>query len=159
MKRVRQWPFPMMIGLGVGLVLAGMAGCAGDVTSGGPTAQRDTHYHKMARQYRGGEYGKVCLPDLLPYFQARLGRTSASELRQLLGEPRIVSRDDNYYSYALVPVYGYENASDPDFRLEGKHDEVWHYGETGPPHWISDESVNLFFVIKDGVVIAVRELA
>ena len=44
-----------------------------------------------------------------------------------------------------------------DWDAEGKydkHDRVLHYGEDGPgDHWIADESFNLFFVMKDDVVI------
>jgi len=146
-----------LLGFASVLVVIGVVGCATPVTVGEPTTPRDARFLEVARLYREGEYEKVWLPDLLPYFQARLGKIRASEVRQLLGEPRVVSRDDGYYDYALIAAYGYADVEDPDFRR--KHDEVWHYGETGPPHRIPDESANLFFVIKDGIVIAVRDLA
>ncbi len=159
MIRLRKYVAQILIGFASAWVLTAMAGCGPSASPVGPATQRDARFQKIARQYREGSYETALLPDLLPYFQARLGRMSASELRRMLGDPRVVLHDDNdYHRYALGPVYGYENTQDPDYRLQGKHDEVWHYGETGPPHRIPDESANLFFVIKDGIVIAVREL-
>ena len=91
------------------------------------------------------------------YFEKRVGTMTAAELRALLGEPRVVVAKDCYYGQALSCIYGLDALDvedrDADDKYD-KHDQVLHYGESGPPdHWIADESLNLFFVMKDDVVI------
>ena len=161
MKRaqVRQRPF-LLIGLGSALVLTGVAGCASPDTPEKPAVQREPHYQEIARLYREGQYEKVVLGDLLPYFHQRTGQMTVADLKRLLGEPRVVTPESCWYRDALSSVYGWGHIEDPDRdRPEGKHDQVLVYGEMGPPdHWIADESSSLWFVTKDGIVIGVWEL-
>jgi len=84
---------------------------------------------------------------------------TSGDLKRLLGKPRVVTPRDCYYGNALAnvypDVYGPDALWDPKPRADDKHDQVLHYGENGPPeHWIADESHNLFFVIKNDVVIS-----
>jgi len=113
----------------------------------------------MAADYRMGRYKRVNFYDMIDYFERRIGKMTCADLKRLLGEPRVVTPKDCYYGNALADVYpdvyGPDAPWDPEPRADDKHDQVLHYGENGPPeHWIADESLNLFFVIKNDVVIS-----
>ena len=110
---------------------------------------------RSAQDYREGRFENAPLGDIQHYFACRTGKLTEAELKALLGDPRIVPPEDDYYRDALQSVYGYEILDDPDIPAVGKHDRVLHYGEYGPPHGVPDESLNLFFVVKDGVVVGV----
>ncbi len=113
----------------------------------------------MAENYRSRRYEWVPLVDMERYFQDRVGKMTVADLKRLLGEPRIVTREDSYYPNALMSLYGLETVEDPNWDGGDKHDMVLHYGENGPPHGIPDESFNLFFVVKNGIVVSVWVLA
>jgi len=142
------------------LVLAGAIGC------GAPTTklkyyhrQYDAHCEMMGENYRLGQYKRICFNDMTDYFERRLGKMTSEDLKRLLGPPRVVAPEDGYYSYALVRVYGVEPFGNANECGTAKHDQVLHYGQDGPPeHWIGDESSNLFFVVKNDVVISMRGL-
>jgi len=109
----------------------------------------------MAGDYRCGRYNRVIFDYMADYFQRRLGKMTTAELKGLLGEPRVLSPDDPYYVDALCGVYYPDRAQQPETVPHDRHDRVLHYGENGPPeHSIPDESQNLFFVVKDGIVIS-----
>ena len=140
-------------------IVAGSCGC-------GPTDDlswyRDfynRHCEQIAENYRSRRYQWVSLPDMEHYFQVRVGKMTVADLKRLLGEPRIVTPEDSYYTDALMGLYGLETVEDPNWHGGDKHDMVLHYGEEGPPHWIPDESSNLFFVVKNGIVVSVWVLA
>ena len=108
----------------------------------------------MAFEYRRGHYDKANFHHMRGYFEKRVGTMTAADLRALLGEPRVVIPKDCYYGDALSCIYGLDALDVEDWDAYDKHDRVLHYGENGPPeHWIADESFNLFFVMKDDVVI------
>jgi len=112
----------------------------------------------MAFEYRRGRCDRADFHHMRYYFEKLVGTMTAGELRGLLGEPRVVVPQDCYYGQALSCIYGLDALNvenwDADDKYD-KHDRVLHYGEDGPPdHWIADESFNLFFVMKEDVVIA-----
>jgi hypothetical protein len=117
---------------------------------------------EMAARYRAGEYDEVEFFVLEDYFRRRVGVMTTTELKQLLGEPRVVIPGDSYYLYALATVYDDDSIESPERAadgLQGQHDQVLHYGEYGPPeHRIPDESMNLFFVTKDNTIVGMRTL-
>ena len=138
----------------LGAVVAGSFGCR---TADDLTWYRDfynRHCEDMAWNYRHGDYGRADLQDMEVYFRSRMGKMTVAELKETLGEPRVVPPEDSYYRNALAPLYGWEIVDNADWKGGTKHDLVLHYGEDGPPHWISDESSNLFFVAKNGVVVS-----
>lgn len=114
----------------------------------------------MAEDYRCGRHNRVVFSYMEYYFQRRIGKMTISELKGLLGEPRVVSPGDGYYIDSLAGIYYADRAEQPVEVPHDKHDQVLHYGEGGPPrHSIPDESENLFFVVKDGIVINLWVLA
>lgn len=118
--------------------------------------QYETRCENMARNYRDGNYRWVDFNHMGGYFKYRVGKMTAAELRGLLGEPRVVTPKDCYYGDALWCVYGDVVLDEDNWDGYDKHDQVLHYGEGGPPeHSIPDESSNLFFVLKDNVVVGV----
>ena len=124
----------------------------------GPAWKYDSICETMADHYRCGRYDQSSFPDMESYFRRRIGKMTISELKGLLGEPRVVSPKDDYYTYALAGLY-YDSSGQPEEVPHDKHDQVLHYGENGPPeHSIPDESFSIFFVMKDGVVIYLRTL-
>jgi len=137
-----------------------LAGCA---TGGGQPdeyAEYDAICEQMAEHYRSGRYGQADLIEIGYYCRRRIGTMTASDMQALLGEPRVLTLGDSYYGYALIEFYGLDTVSAPDWAGGDQHDQVWHYSESGPPeHHIADESSNLFFIIKDGRVIALRTLS
>ncbi|MCE5325978.1 MAG: hypothetical protein LLG01_06145 [Planctomycetaceae bacterium] len=56
-------------------------------------------------------------------------------------------------------LYGWNILEEDDWKGHDKHDVVLHYGEKGPPHSSPDESFNLFFAAKNGVIVSVWLLA
>jgi len=116
----------------------------------------DDYCTAMAANYRSGDYSRVCFIEMVHYFEIRLGRMTVAQLKGLLGEPRVVTPEDGYYTYALETLYGDEALWDPEWDGGNKHDAVLHYGEDGPPHRIPDESLNLFFVVKGDIVVSMR---
>ncbi len=121
--------------------------------------QDDADCELMAENYRLGRYNKVNLEAMIYYFERRIGKMTSADLKRLLGPPRVVTPKDGYYDYALAAVYGLDGFGDAESYRDDKHDQVLHYGENGPPeHWNGDESSNLFFILKNDVVIAVRGL-
>lgn len=113
----------------------------------------------MAEDYRSGRYEKVNFADMTRYFEDRIGNLTVADLKDLLGESRVVTKEDSYYTHALNIFYDLDVVSDPDWDGGDKHDQILHYGEFGPPeHRIPDESRNLFFIVKNDVVVAMRTL-
>jgi len=99
--------------------------------------------------------------DMTDYFERRLGKLTVADLKGLLGEPRVVTLEDDGddYRHALNIFYGLGVVSDPDWDGGDQHDHVLHCSEYGPPeHRMPDESLNLFFIIQHGVVIGMRTL-
>jgi len=110
----------------------------------------------MADNYRKGNHSAADFNHIAGYFKYRVGKMTAAELRGLLGQPRVVTPKDCYYGNALWCVYGDVVLEEDNWDGYDKHDQVLHYGQSGPPdHSIPDESSNLFFVLKDGVVVGV----
>ena len=140
-------------------LFAGAIGCRTSAELRSHHGQYDAYCERMAENYRLGRYERVWFEDMTGYFERRIGTMTSADLRLLLGEPRVVTPEDDYYGDALAEiypdVYGLDAPWDPTRPdPDDKHDHVLHYGENGPPtHWIGDESQNLFFVIKDDIVI------
>jgi hypothetical protein len=121
--------------------------------------QYNAYCELMAENYRLGQYKRVNFEAMTDYFESRIGKMTSADLKRLLGPPRVVTPKDGYYDHALAAVYGIDGFGDAESYGNDKHDQVLHYGENGPPeHWIADESSNLFFILKNDVVIAVRGL-
>ncbi|MCE5325159.1 MAG: hypothetical protein LLG01_01970 [Planctomycetaceae bacterium] len=117
------------------------------------------HCEDMAWNYREGHYERVSLYHMEKYFEDRVGKMTVAELKDLMGVPRVVPPTDGYYRDALASLYGQEIEDNEDWKGGNKHDLVLHYGEGGPPHSIPDESLNLFFAAKNGVIVSVWMLA
>ncbi|NBC11133.1 MAG: hypothetical protein GVY24_05270 [Planctomycetes bacterium] len=140
-------------------ILANVTGCNTQKDSRSEHALYEASCERMAADYRMGRYEKVNFMEMTSYFDDRVGRMTVTELINLLGEPRVVTRQDMYYTHALNIFYDLDTVSDPDWDGGGEHDEVLHYGEYGPPeHRIPDESLNLFFIVKNDVVVGIRTL-
>jgi hypothetical protein len=119
----------------------------------------DAPFEHMAEDYRLGQYEKVDFIALASFFRERVGELTVAELENLLGEPRVVKREDPYYLHALTMFYDLDVVSDPDWDGGDEHDQVLHYSEYGPPdHRMPDESFNLFFIVKNDVVVGMRTL-
>ena len=144
-------------------LLGGSFGCGASDELVYYRSQYEMCCKNMAFEYRTGRCDRADLHHMRGYFEKRVGTMTGGELRGLLGEPRVVTPKDCYYGQALSCIYGLDALDVEDWDKHDKHDkrdkydkhdQVLHYGEDGPPeHWIADESFNLFFVMKDEVVI------
>jgi len=124
-------------------------------------------FEYLAAYYRSGQYGLIGdimglvsshmmleLPIEQPKEEFLIG-WSAERIRQSLGAPRVIraadtdDEDEN-------PVAWTKRLK---LRPNGTECVFW-YGENGPPdHWPGDETYNLYFLLRDGIVIEQNILA
>jgi len=128
-----------------------------DVAQPQPASETAAWAHH-AKLYRQGQCEKADLVILSDYFQSQVGKMTVAEVKALMGEPKVLTPKDGYYTYACEPLYDYP---DDETTMKGKHDQVLLYGENGPAgdHWIGDETLNLFILFKDGLIVSTRLLS
>ena len=138
-------------------LVAALSGCLYQTCKDTERLAYDTRCEEMAYEYRSGRPEKLNFYEMTDYFDRRLGMT-VKDLEALLGIPYASVPEEMYFNYALEETV---KQADEDGKLYPGtcYDRVLLYSEQGAPdHWVPDESFNLYFIIKDERVVAIKTL-
>ncbi len=109
-------------------------------------------------RYHAYRYRRTCdgvaIYEASHFFRENHKEFTEKRLRELLGPPKVVRMGDVQSDYASVAEWMQMLGVEPN----GSEKVLW-YSDTGPPdHFPSDESGNIYFLVRDGRVIDYGEL-